>query len=91
MSRFYLSHPVSDFEAWKPIYDADSDRRDAAGLTEVGVYRKVGDENNVLVVFEGDDPSKMSAMLADPAMGEKMKEAGVQSHPDVFVGNKLEA
>jgi len=89
MARFYLSHPVEDFDKWKPIFDADGERHKDAGLSVVGVYRQAGDENNVLVVFEGNDPEVMRKMLANPELGEKMKTAGVLEHPEAFVGEKL--
>lgn len=89
MARFYLSHSVENFEKWKPIFDDDEERREGAGLSTVGVYRKVGDENSLLVVFEGDDTQAMKAMLASPELGEKMKEAGVLEPPVTFAGEKL--
>ena len=89
MARFYLSHPVEDFEKWKPLFDADAERHKSAGLSTVGVYRQAGDENNLLIVFEGNDPEAMRKMLSDPEIGEKMKEAGVLKAPETFFGEKL--
>ncbi len=88
MARFYLSHPVESFDKWKPLFDEDESRRSGAGLSTVGVYRKAGDENNILVVLEGD-PDVMRNMLESPELGEKMKEAGVLGPPEVFSGEKL--
>jgi len=89
MSRFYLSHPVENFEKWKSLFDEDEERHKEAGTSLVGIFRQVGDENNVLVVFEGNDPEVMRKMLANPELGEKMKEAGVLGPPDAFVGEPL--
>ena len=89
MARFYVSHPVEDFEKWKPLFDADAERHKDAGLTTVGVYRQAGDENNLLIVFEGNDPEVVRKMLSDPELGEKMKEAGVLGPPEAFAGEKL--
>jgi len=50
--------------------------------------RKSGDENNILVVLEGD-PDAMKNFLASADLGEKMKEAGVLAPPETFSGEKL--
>jgi len=73
---------------WKPLFDADEENRKGAGLSTIGVYRQAGEENNVLVVLEGD-AEPMKNMLASPELGEKMKEAGVLGLPEVFAGEKL--
>ena len=88
MARFYLTHPVESFDKWKPLFDDDKVNRTAAGLSDVGVYRKVGDENNLLIVLEGD-PDGMKKMLATPELAETMKEAGVLAPPEVFSGEKF--
>jgi len=89
MSRFYLSHPVKDFDAWKPVFDADEARRQSAGLSTVGVFREASDGNQVLVVLEGNDSQAMRDMLADPSLGEAMKKAGVMAPPQTFAGEEL--
>ena len=88
MARFYLSHPVESFDKWKPLFDDDKVNRIAAGLSDVGVYRKVGDENNLVIVLEGD-PDGMKKMLESPDLAEAMKQAGVLVPPEIFSGEKL--
>ena len=88
MARFYLSHPVESFDKWKPIFDNDKANRMAFGLNDAGVYRKVGDENNLIIVLEGD-PDGMKKMLESPDLAETMKEAGVLAPPEIFSGEKL--
>ncbi|MEH6348029.1 MAG: hypothetical protein V7785_23230 [Bermanella sp.] len=89
MTRFYLSHPVKDFDAWKPVFDADESRRSSAGLSTVGVFRQFDNGNNVLVVFEGNDTQAMRDMLADPSLADAMKSAGVMAPPQTFAGEEL--
>ena len=88
MARFFITHPVENFNNWKPLFDDDEVNRTAAGLSTLGVYRKAGDENNILVVLEGD-PEGMKNMLESPELGERMKAAGVLAPPEVFSGEKL--
>ncbi|MCH7528545.1 MAG: hypothetical protein IH972_03225 [Candidatus Marinimicrobia bacterium] len=88
MARFFLTHPVESFDKWLQLFDDDKANRTAAGLSDVGVYRKVGDENSLLIVLEGN-PDSMKKMLASPELAEAMKEAGVLAPPEVFSGEKL--
>ena len=84
MATIILSHDVEDFSKWKPLYDADSERRTAAGLKELSVGTKSGDPNKVYVIWEGD-AGTVDKMMQDPELAEKMKEAGVVSEPEVII------
>ena len=86
MSKLFLHHPVADFDTWRPVYDGDSPRRDAAGLTNVHVLRDADDPGSVWLVADGD-ASAMEAMLKDPALAEKMRAAGVTGPPELFVSS----
>lgn len=83
-----LSYPVKNFEVWKHVFDENRSKRESAGLKDISIFRKVGEENTVLTILEGS-PDVLKAMLADPDMKAKMKEAGVLAPPEVIVGEKL--
>ncbi len=85
MATIFLRHSVSDYDAWRPLFDADTARRDAAGTTLVGVFRDASDANSVLVVFDTDDVSGFEAMLADEELKAAMEEAGVTGPPEVWI------
>lgn len=85
MATVFLRHPVADYDAWRPHYDEDAPRRDAAGLDEVGVFQNASDPNDVLLVWETDDVGGLDAMLADEGLKAKMQEAGVTGPPEVHV------
>ena len=82
----FVQHRVADFEAWKPLYEEDKDRRAEAGIRDVAAFRQDGDENMILVSFETDDPAGFMNMMGDPDLAEKMEEAGVISKPEVWIG-----
>ncbi len=42
MARAFINHPVSDYDKWRPYYDADKARRAAAGITDIAVLRERG-------------------------------------------------
>ena len=85
MATIFLRHPVADYDAWRPLFDADSALRDTAKLTLVGVFREASDANSVLVVFDTDDVSGFKAMLADEGLKAAMEEAGVTGPPKVWI------
>ena len=89
MPTIFLQHRVADYEAWKPVYDEDADRRSAAGLSEIGVYRKTGDENLVLLVWGAENVEGFQAMFTSEDLKGKMQEAGVISEPVVWIGEGM--
>ena len=89
MPTIFLQHRVADSEAWKPVYDEDADRRSAAGLSEIGVYRKTGDENLVLLVWGAENVEGFQAMFTSEELKGKMQEAGVISEPEVWIGEGI--
>ena len=86
MATIIMSHDVEDYATWKPIYDADSARRDEAGSRELAVGTKSDNPNSVYIIWDGDAAS-MDQMMQDPDLAEKMKEAGVTSAPKVIIIN----
>jgi hypothetical protein len=88
MSTIFLQHRVADYDAWRPVYDADRPRRDAAGLREIGVYRDADDPNMVLIVWDADGPEGFRAMFTSEELKAKMQEAGVVSAPEYWIGDK---
>jgi hypothetical protein len=86
MAKMFLHHPVADFDRWRPVYDGDAPRREAAGLTDVRVLRDADDPCSVWLVADGD-VSKMEQLLGDPELGKTMQEAGVTGPPQLFVSS----
>jgi len=83
MAHVFMQHQVADYDAWRPVFDADKGGREAAGVTDVAVLRDVADPNSVWMVFEAD-PALIEPMMSDPERGQKMQEAGVLGPPQVW-------
>ena len=86
MVTVFIRHEVADYSVWKPLFDADSLRRNHK---EIGVYREASNENMVLVILEVENSEVLKEMLQSEDLAEKMKEAGVLTKPEVWVGNPL--
>ena len=78
-----MQHPVADYDAWRPVFDGDAARREAAGLSGVRVLRDADDPHSVWLVADGD-PASLEAMPQDPELGKAMQEAGVTGPPEIF-------
>lgn len=89
MPTIFLQHRVADYESWRPAYDEDVERRSAAGLSEIGVFRKTGDENLVLLVWGAENVESFQAMLNSEDLKHKMQKAGVVSEPEIWIGEGM--
>ena len=84
MAKIFMNHPVADYDTWRPVFDADTDRRAAAGMSNVVVLRDVDDPTSIWLVADGD-PVKIDEMMRDPELGVQMQKAGVTGPPTVYV------
>ena len=81
MATIILNHKVSDFKAWKKIYDADTARREKAKLKEIYVGTAADDVNNVYIIFQTTSLAAFEKMITDPELKAVMKEGGVIGQP----------
>lgn len=88
MSFYVVSHKVEDFTTWKKIYDGFESTREEFGVKEMVTLQSVDDQNHVLVVGEGD-LSAIQSFLNSDSLKEGMKNAGVSSEPNLFIGENV--
>ena len=90
MARIFLTHKVKDYDQWREGYDADRERRQAAGLKEGGHFHSGDDRNSFLIVWDtevgvAEANDMVTGMLADESLAKLMEEAGVLEKPDFWV------
>ena len=88
MSYYVVSHTVEDFDNWKKVYDSFESTREQFGVKEHYLVQSAEDPNHVLVVGEGDLEA-IRKFLDSSELQEGMKDAGVNSEPQIFIGNAL--
>jgi len=76
-------HDVKDYSKWRPIFNADSTNRKAAGMEDIVVGRSDDKPNHILIVLKVSDMAKGKAFAADPKLKETMDKAGVVSKPEM--------
>jgi len=78
-----IRHTVADFSVWKPLFDADSVNRKAAGLHLIGLARGIENQNDVEIPFMIEDVQKAKAFTTNPVLKDVMQKGGVTSAPSI--------
>lgn len=83
-----VRHPVSDYDAWRVVYEEVGTLRDQHGCTAERVLRLPTDANDLLVIHEFPTVERAQAFADDPALGAAMQRAGVAGPPriEIFAG-----
>jgi hypothetical protein len=85
MVRMFARHRVSDYAAWREVYDSiDADRRDA-GVTDDAVFRSVGDPNDVTIWHDFDNAEAAEAFGSSSLLRDAMGRAGVEGRPEIWL------
>lgn len=88
MAHMMIRHKVADFAKWKPAFEDHRPAREAAGLTDLHLWRNADDPNEVVGVFDVSDVGKAKEFAASPDLKERMQSAGVVGPPDIlFLSN----
>ncbi len=85
-----ITHKVKDFDAWKKGFDEHQAARQEAGIIAHHLNRGVKDPLLVSVYMVATDLDKLKAFLADPALKDAMKAAGVKGKPDIAIVTPVE-
>lgn len=85
MALVIVNHQVKNYDAWRPFFDRDIQRRKEAGISSEEVYCSKEDPNNLYLIFTTTDVAAFEAMIKDPDLKAVMDEAGVISEPTATV------
>lgn len=80
-----VRHPVSDYAAFRTVYDEVGSLRDSHGCTAERVLVAPDDGNDVLVLHEFPSVSQAEAFAGDPALKDAMGRAGVAGPPRIEI------
>ena len=86
-TRVFVRHEVSDYAAWKKVYDADTNRK-LAGVTAQAVYQSADNPNDVTVTHDFKTVEAAKAFAASPELKATMEKAGVTSAPQIWFANR---
>ena len=91
MQWLMVRHKLADYGVWKPYFDADKPRQEAAGLHLGVLLRSLEDPNDVVIAFQMDDVEKARAFTQDPGLEDVMKKAGVVDQPTFMFLDEIES
>lgn len=83
------SHPVQNFDTWKPVFDSDQPRAEAAGIHCVKLFRSIDNPNEVNFLFTAASMEAFDQFIHDPVLPELMKSAGVLAPPSFRFFNEV--
>jgi hypothetical protein len=78
-----VQHKVSDYDAWKPVFDEHQAVRARHGATGHQIYRGLDDPNELMIVNQFPSLEQARAFAADPSLKDAMERGGVVSEPRI--------
>ena len=86
-----VQHTVSDYDAWKAVFDEHQAVRTRHGATGHLLYRGANDPNEVTVINQFPSREQAEAFAADPSLKDAMERGGVISEPRLTWAQETEA
>ena len=85
-----VRHRVTNFDAWKTIFDSMTDLRQAHGWVSTVVRRDAADPNLVTILNRVKDLDGAKRYGSSPELRAAMENAGVQGPPEVIFAEEVE-
>ena len=82
---------VQDYEKWKPVFDEHGEVRRKHGATGHRIHRSLDDANTIIIVNEFATEEGARSFAADPSLKEAMARAGVDSQPQIWICEEVDA
>ena len=83
-TRLFVRHDVTDYDAWRKVYDEFDATRTSMGVTGDAVYRSIDDPNNVTAWHDFDSADAARSFAGSDELREAMGRAGVAGAPQIW-------
>ena len=80
-----IRHHVSDYAAWRKVYDEVEPLRAQHGCTAQRVMQLADDGNELLVTHDFPTADQAGSFARDPALRDAMGRAGVEGAPRIEI------
>ena len=90
MAQILVRHNVEDYKRWKPVFDADAERRGSAGSKGCRLFHSERDTNEVVVLCRWKDLETAHRFAESDETRRAMERAGVVGKPDVYFLDEIE-
>jgi quinol monooxygenase YgiN len=89
MATMFVRHTVSDYKAWRKVYDDVGPVQKAAGVTAQAVYQAADNPNDITVTHEFGSVEAAQAFVKSDELKQAMQRAGVVGAPTIWLANKV--
>jgi hypothetical protein len=89
MTTMFVRHMVSDYSAWRKVYDAFGGVQKAKGVTAQAVYQAADDPNDITVTHDFADLKTAQAFAASDELKKAMQGAGVVGAPTIWFVSRV--
>jgi len=76
MIRFFVRHPVADYETWRGVFDAYYETRKEAGVIGEAVFQSVDDPHDVTLTLDFATLEAAEAFPENPEMKAALEKGG---------------
>jgi len=80
-----IRHHVSDYAAWRKVYDEVEPLRARHGCTAQRVMQLPDDGNELLITHDFPTAGQAGSFARDPALREAMDRSGVEGAPRIEI------
>ena len=87
MVRLFVRHRVTDYPAWRKVYDEFDAERRTLGAIDDAVFQSVGDPNDVTVWTDFETADAAESFTSSPELRAAMEKAGVAGAPQIWSVN----
>jgi quinol monooxygenase YgiN len=86
----FVRHTVSDYDAWKRVYDEFAPVRKEKGVTGASVHRDPEDANTLIITHQFADMDAARAFAGSEELKSAMANSGVTGPPEIWFGTDVE-
>ena len=80
-----VSHPVSDFKAWRKVFDAARLHRIKAGIRNSEVFQDPADPNKVIVIHRFPGTKAAEDFFGSEGHANTLKKGGATAPPVIML------
>lgn len=89
MTIMFVRHTVSNYNAWRKVYDDFAAVQKAKGVMAQAVYQAADNPNDITVTHEFATLEAAQAFVKSEELKKTMQKAGVVGTPTIWFTNKV--
>jgi quinol monooxygenase YgiN len=89
MATMFVRHTISDYKAWRKVYDGVAAMQKAGGVISQAVYQAADNPNDITVTHEFGSIEAAKAFVKSDELKKAMQSAGVVGAPTIWLANKV--